>query len=115
MEILSAGYQDLRQYISTNWSTLKVLDASNAVVTTIALATDTRVSVLADYTHQEMQYKIVLKGSDSDIGVGKVVAGTQLYKGTTAVGAIETFTSFTFENSADTLNITVHIQVPKVV
>lgn len=111
------GYQDLRDRIQANWAFLEIRNDVQAAIIRIAIGgADTRFT----WTHvagaQTLEATAVLKGSDADIGVGRIVAGSALYKVATLGDAMhpETFTAFTFNNTADQLTIKHRLQVPTV-
>lgn len=115
-EILTEGYQSLRDYIQTNWQYIELRDDLSAAIVRLS-PTDSRVT----WTHlagdQTLKLQIVVKGSDVDITYPVTFASSAIYDVAT-VGSpysVESFTAFTIEADEDELTVIHSIQVPQVV
>lgn len=114
-EINNSGYQELRDFIQTNWKFLELRDAGGNPVLRIG-TTDPRVTWTHNDGAQTLELTAVIKGSDSDITKPVTIAQSALYKQSTGGTAysVEAFTSFTIQANEDQLTVKHQIQVPQV-
>lgn len=117
-EINSAGYADIRQHVIDAWKELKIVDASNAEIITLAPA-DSRLTWTVS-SGQTLEVTGIVRGNDPDIvakGLPITFAGSQIQRSAdhVAMGPIETFTQFVMADPSDTITIKHSVQVPKVV
>ncbi|MFT8321682.1 MAG: hypothetical protein ABF649_12310 [Bacillus sp. (in: firmicutes)] len=113
-EITSAAYQNLRDYIQTNWKYIELQDDTGVAIIRLS-PSDSRVAYTAE--GQTLKLQVVVKGSDADINTPTTFAKSAIFdvaSGGTPYSS-ETFTSFTIESDQDELTVIHSIQVPQVV
>lgn len=115
MEINSAGYQSIREYIQSNWKFIELRNDSGVAVLRLDTA-DNRVSWTHQTGSETLELTVVVKGADSDITLPQTFASSAIYSVATGGSAYseESFTSFTMEGTGDELTVKHQIQVPKV-
>ncbi|KZB90119.1 hypothetical protein A2U94_17855 [Bacillus sp. VT 712] len=100
MDISTQGYDNLRNYIQSNW---KYIELQSSAGTSVIRLTNTDSRVTITNSNGKITYVLVLKGSD--VPVGTEVAKSAIFNvasGGTAFST-ETFTSFTFAGTQDEL------------
>ena len=114
-EVTSNAYQDLRDYIQTNWQYIELQDDTGTPVIRLS-PSDSRVTWTHSAGSQTLTLQIVVKGSDSDIPVPSNFGQSVIFNVATGGNALstETFTSFTMESDNDELTVTHNIEVPQV-
>ncbi|MBS4188660.1 hypothetical protein KHA94_16215 [Bacillus sp. FJAT-49705] len=114
-EITSTAYQDLRDYIQTNWNYISLKSDTNAEIMRVK-TDDSRVQWLHEQGAQTLTLELRLTGLDFETKPQKI-AKAELYKA--AIGGTplvsETFATVTIEVDADKLAVTLNIQVPQVI
>ena len=113
-EITSAAYQDLRDYIQSQWKYIELQDESGVAIIRLS-PSDNRVTYTAE--GQTLKLQVVVKGSDADINTPTTFAKSAIFdvaSGGTPY-SVETFTSFTIESDQDELTVIHSIEVPQVV
>lgn len=115
-EITSQAYQDLRDYIQSNWQYIELRDDSNNAILRLS-PSDNRVMWTNNAGDQTLKLQIVVKGSDSDITLPKTFASSHIFNVATGGTSFsnETFTPFTMSTDQDELTVIHSIQVPQVV
>jgi hypothetical protein len=73
-----AGQQDLREYITDNWTQLALVDDSNVVEAVIDIATDSR-AAWSDPGTNPIEVTADISGSDTDINTPVDLSGTALF------------------------------------
>lgn len=116
MEITTQGYASLRTYIQSNWKFIELRDGSGNTIVRLS-PSDSRVKWTHLAGESTLKLQVIVKGSDSDIGLGKTFAASAIYDVATGGNAysVETFTPFTIQGADDELTVIHSIQVPKVV
>ncbi|TCJ05036.1 hypothetical protein [Cytobacillus praedii] len=114
-EITASAYQDLRNYIKTNWQYIVIKSDKGLEILRIK-TDDPRVTWLSSDDAQIMTVELRLTGLDFTTKP-IVLTKAEIYK--TSVDGVpmvsETFMPVTLEVDADKLTITINIQVPKVI
>lgn len=115
-EITTQAYQNLRDYIQTNWKYIELRDNTNVPILRIDTS-DTRVTWTHTAGTNPLELTCVISGSDADITLPKTFASSAIFNVATGGDAfsLETFTAFTMSNTADQLTIKHQIQVPQIV
>ncbi len=116
-EIVSAGYQDVRDYIEATWKYIEVRNSEDAAVIRIGIG-DARVTWTHTAGDQTLELTCVLSGDDVDITLPETFASSVLYKVSTSgspMTAAESFAPFTMSAEGDQLTIKHQVQVPQVV
>ena len=115
-EILTAGYQSLRDHIESDWDYVELRATEGGVVwERLKISTDPR----CVWTHapgaQELEVTITLAGDDADMTLPETFAESVLYDVAVAGSELakNTFTSATLSVSSDQLVIKHKIQVPQ--
>ncbi|UOE57289.1 hypothetical protein [Cytobacillus oceanisediminis] len=114
-EITSAAYQNLRDYIQSNWKYIELQDESGNKIIRLS-PSDSRVT----WTHlggeSVLKLQVIIKGSDADITAPKIFAKSVIYNVATGGSSFstESFTPFTIETDQDELTVIHNIVVPKV-
>lgn len=113
-EITQAAYQNLRDYIQSNWKYIELQDDTGVAIVRLS-PSDSRVTSIIEGNN--VKITVVVKGSDSDITAPKTFAKSVIYNVATGGSplSVESFTPFTIEGDQDELTIIHSIQVPKVV
>ncbi len=113
-EISAAAYADLRAYVRSNWTRVRVQDAAGAVNQLELTTADPRVAWSG--THP-IELTITLKGTDPDV-TGKQLGRSLLFKGAdtgfAAPYSVESFEPFTV-GVEDELVIRHRIEIPDIV
>lgn len=115
-EITSQAYQDLRDYIQSNWQYIELQDDSGVAMLRLS-PSDSRVTWTHNAGDQTLKLQIVVKGSDSDITLPKTFASSHIFNvvsGGTSYSD-ETFTPFNMSTVDDELTVIHSIQVPQIV
>ncbi|MGE6259220.1 hypothetical protein ACQKCU_15160 [Heyndrickxia sporothermodurans] len=113
-EITSQAYQDLRDYIQSNWKYIELQDESGKAIIRLS-PTDNRVTWSHAAGDQTLKLQVIIKGSDSDITKPSTLAKSLIFNVTQGGQpfSIESFTPFTIEQNEDELTVIHSIQVPK--
>ncbi|MGG4039292.1 hypothetical protein [Heyndrickxia ginsengihumi] len=115
-EITTQAYQNLRDYIQSNWQYIELQDDSDGAILRLS-PSDSRVTWTHNAGDQTLKLQIVVKGSDTDITLPKTFASSHIFN--VATGGIsfsdESFTPFTMSTDQDELTVIHNIQVPQVV
>ncbi|USK86160.1 hypothetical protein [Peribacillus asahii] len=114
-EISTVAYQDLRNYIQTNWKYIELQDEAGTPVVRLS-PSDSRVQWTHLANDQTLKLQVVIKGIDSDITAPKTFTKSVIYNVPTGGSPLssETFTPFTIESDQDELTVVHSISVPKV-
>ncbi|MFE4525064.1 hypothetical protein ACFRCQ_23655 [Cytobacillus firmus] len=114
-EITSAAYQNLRDYIQSNWKYIELQDDLGSPIVRLS-PSDSRVTWTHLAGEQTLKLQVIIKGSDADIIAPKTFAKSVIYN--VASGGVpfstESFTAFTIESDQDELTVIHNIEVPKV-
>lgn len=112
-EITSQAYQDLRQYIQSNWQYIELQDESSTPIIRLS-PSDSRVTTTIEGNN--VKITVVLNGTDPTV-INKTFAKSAIFKvGTGGQSfSLETFTPFTIESEQDELTVIHNIQVPQVI
>lgn len=115
-EITSAAYQDLRDYIQSQWKYIELQNESGVAIIRLS-PSDNRVTWSHAVNEQTLKLQIVVKGSDADINTPTTFAKSAIFDVATegTPYSVETFTPFTIESDQDELTVIHSIQVPQVV
>lgn len=115
-EITSYAYQDLRDYIQSNWKYIELQNESGVAILRLS-PTDSRCTWTHNAGDQTLKLQVVIKGSDTDITLPCTFAKSVIFNIATGGNAIseESFTPFTLESEQDELTVIHNIQVPQVV
>lgn len=115
-EILTGGYQSIRDLVQSNWKFIELRDEAGAKI--VRLSVDgTRVKWIHSENAQTLELQIIVKGSDSEITLPKTFASSAIY-GVETGGepySIESFSSFTMEASGDELTVVHQLEIPQIV
>lgn len=114
-EITSAAYQNLRDYIQSNWNCIELQDESGIKIVRLS-PSDSRVTWQHLAGESVLKLQVIIKGSDSDIVAPKTFAKSVIYNVATGGSqfSTESFTPFTIESDQDELTVIHNIEVPKV-
>jgi len=114
VELPSAGYQDIRDYVEDNWIYISLEDDTGSEIFRISTA-DSRVSWIHTAESQELQLQVNITGSDSEFTLPQKFSSSALYKVSSGGNILseEGFTTTTLETTADTLTITHNVQIPQ--
>jgi len=117
-EILTAGYQAIRNYVQANWKYIELRNASNAPILRISTS-DPRVTWTNLANAQTLELTIVVKGSDAGLSgsLPLTFASSALFDVATGGSpySVESFTPFAMEAPEDQLTIKHQVQIPQVV
>lgn len=115
-EITTQAYQNLRDYIQSNWKYIELRDDTSTPILRIDTS-DPRLTWTHTAGSQTLELTCVISGSDVDITLPKTFANSAIYNVATGGDAfsVETFTAFTMQNEADQLTVKHQIQVPQIV
>ncbi|MGM7635501.1 hypothetical protein [Bacillus sp. Hm123] len=109
-QIKEAAYEDLRNYIQSNWKYIELQDETGSSIIRLD-STDNRVTSTIEGNN--VKITIVIKGSE--LSLPKTFAKSVIFKEST--GGIplseESFTAFTIEAPEDELTVNHTIQVPQ--
>lgn len=113
-EITSQAYDNLRNYIQTNWN---YIELRNDVGTGIVRLNTTDSRVTSTLEGQTVKLQVVVKGSDTDIAYPITISSSAIYDVATGGNAysVESFTPFTIESDQDELTVIHNIEVPQIV
>lgn len=116
MEITSTAYQNLRDYIQSNWKYIELQDDVGTPIVRLS-PSDSRVTWTHTAGDQTLKLQVIIKGSDVDITKPKTFAKSVIYNVATGGTpfSTETFTAFIIETDQDELTVVHNIQVPQVV
>lgn len=114
-EITEEGYQNIRDYIESNWIYHSLRDNSDDEIVRID-TDDSRTEWTHDSESQVLELTTTVAGEDSDISPPQEFAGSEIYDGSSGGDpyADETFESFTIETDSDELTVKHRIEVPEV-
>jgi len=115
-EITTDAYQDLRDYIESNWQYIELQDDTNVVIVRLDLS-DSRVTWTHTASSQTLELQVVITGSDSDITLPQTFAKSVIYNVLTGGNPLstETFPAFDMTQAEDQLTVTHNIEVPQVI
>ena len=114
----SAGYEDVRSYIQSNWTHVALVDDDGNEVTRINITSDSRSSWSSGSGSNPLEATITVAGGDSDIDVQSngtiTIVQTESYRGnaTSTRMAADPFTDATVEATNDEVTITHTIEHP---
>lgn len=113
-EITNYAYQDLRDYIKSNWQFIELQDDQNNPIIRLS-PSDSRVK--SEIEGNNVKLTVVIKGNDTDITSPSTFAKSVIYDVATGGQPIseESFTPFTIESDQDELTVIHTIQVPQLV
>lgn len=81
-----AGQQDLREYITANWTQLALIDETDTIEAVLDITSDSRAS-WTDPATNPIEARATVNGGDSDIDAPVEIAGTALFTGDATVSA----------------------------
>ena len=112
--INEVGYQKVRQFVLENWKYIEIQDENGTAIK--RLGTDNGLTITGDKTTQQIEYKVVISGTDSSFN-GKTVNKSAIYDVGSGGEAIAeaTFTAFTFESEDDELTVIHRLKIPEVI
>ena len=115
-EINSTGYQSIRDFIQTTWTFIELRDGAGTPVLRLSTS-DPRVSWTHAAGFQTLELTVTITGADVEITVPQEFGQSALFKnGTDATPfSVESFKTFTMENTLDELTIKHQIEVPQVI
>lgn len=115
-EITASAYQDLRDYIQTNWQYIELQDDVGTPILRLS-PSDSRVTWTHLAGEQILKLQIIVKGSDVDITLPQTFASSHIFNVATGGTSFsdETFTSFTIESDQDELTVIHNAEVPQVI
>ncbi|MED4374307.1 hypothetical protein P9274_00985 [Schinkia azotoformans] len=113
-EITSQAYDNLRNYIQTNWNYIELRNDSG---TPIIRLNTTDLRVTSTLEGQTVKLQVIVKGSDTDITYPITISSSAIYDVATGGNAysVESFTPFTIESDQDELTVIHNIEIPKIV
>lgn len=108
------GYEKIRTFVLANWKYLELQTPSGVVLKRFGTADG--LTITGTSTSTEIEYKLVISGSDATF-LNQQVSKSILFDVATGGSAIvtETFTTFTFESTDDELTIIHKLQLPAVI
>lgn len=117
MAFTDYGYDKIRGYLVSQISHVGIYNGATQIVR--LPITTAGFSVADDAVGNKLTVTAILKGdgtTHASIAVGTTVDGMKLYDGAAASNEIdgETYTSFTFNNTADQLTLKITINAPAV-
>jgi len=115
-EITQAAYQNLRDYIQSNWKYIELQDDTGVSIIRLS-PSDSRVTWTHSAGEQTLKLQVVIKGSDAEITFPQTLAKSLTYSVATGGSPFseESFPPFTFVGDQDELTVIHSIEVPKVV
>jgi len=115
-EITTDAYQNLRDYIESNWQYIELQDDTNAVIVRLD-PSDSRVTWTHTASSQTLELQVVITGSDADITLPQTFAKSVIYNVVTGGNpfSTETFTAFDMTQAEDQLTVTHNVEVPQVI
>lgn len=115
-EITQAAYQNLRDYIQSNWKYIELQDDTGVAIVRLS-PSDSRVTWTHTAGEQTLKLQVIIKGSDTDVTAPKTFSKSVIYNVATGGSqlSVESFTPFTIEGDQDELTVIHSIEVPKVV
>lgn len=113
-EITSAAYEDLRNYMKSEWKYIELQNDKNVKIVRLA-STDPRVTI--SVAAETVKFQVVMKGTDADLQLPITFAKSKIFKDATTNTSLceESFTQFAMESESDELTVVHTIQVPKVI
>jgi len=110
-EISTAAYQDLRNYIQTNWKYIELQNESGTSIVRLS-PSDSRVTSVIE--GNKVKLTIVLKGSDADIVEPLTFVKSVIYNVATGGTpfSTETYEPFTLVGADDEITVNHSIQIP---
>jgi hypothetical protein len=115
-EILTAGYEDIREHIIDTWIWIELRDEIGDPVVRLSTA-DPRVSFTSlDPTVNPIELVITVEGADGDIPVPTTFRYSAIFNVGTLGSpfSVEEFTQFTINAPEDQLTVRHRIQVPQI-
>lgn len=123
-EILTAGYQSLRDFLNSGattpneWDYIEVYDDTGSVVTRVSITGDSRCQWLNDDGDSVLEVEFDITGSDSDITLPVTLEKSAIWddssaNGGTQITAKESFASATLNQSGDNVVITHTLNIPQ--
>lgn len=114
-EISLYAYEDLRNHIQSTWGFIELQDDTGAVIVRLDTS-DARVAWVHVEGANELKLQVIVKGADTDIGLGKTFANSAIFNSAASTNAfsVESFTPFTIESEQDELTVVHSIQVPQI-
>lgn len=112
-EILTAGYQSIRDFVQANWKFIELRDGAGTAIIRIGIG-DARVTWTHTANAQTLSLQVVVKGTDSGISLPKTYASSAIYSVATGGTplSVETFSSFTMEATGDELTVVHQLEIP---
>ena len=112
MEITQKAYQDLQNYILSNWKHIELQTAEGDKIVRLNTSDSRVTTTLLDGS---LVFIATIKGTDSDIVKPVQFNHSAIFKTEDSTEQLshETFTSFTMENNEDELTVTHTIQIPQ--
>ena len=95
MAITSLGLQNIRQSYKNSIKSFGIIDDQGTELFRI-LASDSRVSLVSDASDNPLQYRITVKGTDSEVASDIKVKGIKVYDATTGGNVL---TEYTYSNA----------------
>lgn len=112
----ASAYTDLRNYIQSTYGYVEITDTSDTQITRVQIGGAPGRAVWSNASGANpLQLTITLSGSDSDIPNPSTIGGVYLHEtssDTVRKNEAVALTIFTIQSSADTLTITVQINLP---
>ncbi len=110
-EITLVGYEDLRNYILSNWKTVRLMDSNNNEILTLIGGNDAEISI--SKSGNKILYNIVFSGQKIANLLPKTVAKIGVYKDGGDVVILEALSSpLQIQATSDVVYITLELSIP---
>lgn len=124
VEILTAGYQSIRDFVNSSatipneWDYIAVYDDTGSEVTRVSITGDSRCQWLDADGDNVLKIEFDITGSDSDISLPVTLEQSAVWDDTSAnsgnqISAKESFASATLNQSGDNVVVTHTINIPQ--
>lgn len=115
MEISTAGYQSLRDFIQNNWTYIELRNEAGLPIIRLSTA-DPRVNWTHETGAQTLQLTAVITGADADITTPVTVAYSAIFdvtQGGESLSVVEFEHPFTLQDDNYQLTVNHQIQIPQ--
>jgi hypothetical protein len=108
------GYQQLREHATNQFTHLALVDDTGTEFTRIDITSDSRMQNTPDASTSPLEYRVEIRGSDSDIPNPVTMSSTRLYESASASTAVGTdsMKDALVEAQNDTLTISHKQELP---
>lgn len=121
-EILSSGYQTLKDYANSSattpgeWDYIEIYDDTGTAITRVSITGDSRCQWLDADGDNTLKVEFDVTGSDSDISLPTIIASSAIWNsssGGSQITAKESMADVTLNQSGDNVVITHTLKIPQ--